>query len=136
MNYFLAKTEPGTYSIADLERDGTTVWDGVKNPLAVRAIKEMREGDRVFIYHSGAAPGIAGLALVTKAGAADPKDPSSAVAGFKFLLFFEQPTTLAEIKAAESFADWALVRQSRLSTMAVPGKFVAWMRKRYPGLEI
>ena len=53
MSYYLAKTEPGTYSIEDLEREGRTVWDGVTNPLAVRAIREMRPDDRVLIYHSG-----------------------------------------------------------------------------------
>ena len=53
MNYFLAKSEPGTYSIDDLERDRKTVWDGVTNPQAVRAIRSMKPGDKVFIYHSG-----------------------------------------------------------------------------------
>ena len=64
MSYFLAKTDPETYSIDDLEREKKTVWDGVTNPQAVRAIKEMRPGDRVFIYHSGGVSGVVGMALV------------------------------------------------------------------------
>ena len=67
MSYYLAKTEPGTYSIEDLEREGRTVWDGVTNPLAVRAIREMRPDDRVLIYHSGGVSAIVGLAAVRSA---------------------------------------------------------------------
>ena len=68
MNYFLAKTEPSTYSLEDLERDRRTVWDGVTNAQAVRAIREMRPGDRVFIYHSGGVSAVVGIALVLSAG--------------------------------------------------------------------
>ena len=64
MNYFLAKSEPGVYSIDDLKRDHKTTWDGVTNPQAVRAIREMKPGDRVFIYHSGGISAIVGLATV------------------------------------------------------------------------
>ena len=133
MNYFLAKTDPETYSIDDLERERKTVWDGVTNPQAVRAIKEMRPGDRVFIYHSGGAlSGVVGIAVVRSDSRPDPKNPKSAVADFEFSGRLEPPTTLAEIKASKLFDDWALVRQGRLSTMAAPEAFVEWMRKRYP----
>ncbi len=136
MNYFLAKSEPGTYSIDDLERDKRTIWDGVKNAQAVRAILQMQAGDRVFIYHSGGVSAIVGWAKVYGAGVPDPKNPKSAVAGFEFGGRLgdstNSPTTLSEIKQSQLFDDWALVRQSRLSTMAVPGPFVEWMRKRYP----
>ena len=64
MNYFLAKTDPETYSIDELERDHRTVWDGVTNAQAVRAIREMRPGDRIFVYHSGGVSGVVGLATV------------------------------------------------------------------------
>jgi predicted RNA-binding protein with PUA-like domain len=130
--YFLAKTEPDTYSIDDLQRDKRTVWDGVKNPQAVRAIKEMQPGDRVFIYHSGGVSAIAGVAVVLEGGRADPKDPKSAVADLGFFAKLESPVTLAEVKQSKLFEDFALVRQSRLSTMAVPEKFVAWVRKTHP----
>jgi predicted RNA-binding protein with PUA-like domain len=135
MSYFLAKTDPETYSIDDLEREHKTTWDGVTNPQAVRAIKEMQPGDRVFIYHSGAS-GVVGLAVVRGAGRPDPKNPKSAVADFEFIERLEPSTTLAEIKASKKFEDWALVRQGRLSTMAAPEKFVEWMRKKYPKAKI
>lgn len=141
MTYFLAKTDPDTYSIDDLERDKHTVWDGVTNPQAVRAIRAMQLGDRVFIYHSGSnsgegVTGIVGLASVRSAGRADPKNPKSAVADLAFLSRLDPPTSLAEVKQSGRFEDWALVRQGRLSTMAAPEKFVEWMRARYPGRKI
>ncbi len=132
MNYFLAKTEPSTYSIEDLERDHRTVWDGVKNAQAVRAVREMRPGDRVFIYHSGGVSSIVGIATVQSQPRDDAKNPKSAVVDLEFFRRLEPPLTLAEIKSSRKFDDWALVRQGRLSTMAAPEKFVAWMRNRYP----
>ncbi|HME10084.1 MAG TPA: EVE domain-containing protein [Bryobacteraceae bacterium] len=136
MNYFLAKTEPTTYSIGQLERDRKTVWDGVTNPQAVRAISEMQPGDKVFIYHSGGETAVVGLARVAAGGRPDPKNPKSAVADFEFLAKLDPPVTLAEIKQSHFFDDWALVRQSRLSTMKAPESFVAWMRQRYPKVRI
>ncbi|MGZ6195933.1 MAG: EVE domain-containing protein [Candidatus Binataceae bacterium] len=132
MNYFLAKTEPGTYSIDDLEREKRTAWEGVSNPQAVRAIRAMRPGDRVFIYHSGGASSVVGISIVRSEPRDDPKNPKSAVVDLEFAGRIEPPVTLAEIKQSGEFADWALVRQGRLSTMAAPEKFVAWMRERYP----
>jgi predicted RNA-binding protein with PUA-like domain len=132
MTYYLAKTDPETYSVDQLERDHKTVWDGVTNPQAVRAILAMQPGDKVFIYHSGGASGVVGLAVVRAAGRPDPKNPKSAVADFEFSGRLEPPTTLAEIKQSKLFDDWALVRQGRLSTMAAPASFVKWMQKRYP----
>ncbi len=136
MNYFLAKTEPSTYSIDDLERDGHTAWDGVTNPQAVRSIREMRQGDVVFIYHSGGVSSVVGKAVVKSPPRDDPKSPKSAVVDLEFAARIEPPVTLAEIKQSGKFDDWALVRQGRLSTMAVPEKFVAWMRARYPKAKI
>jgi predicted RNA-binding protein with PUA-like domain len=136
MNYFLAKTDPETYSIDDLERDKKTAWDGVTNAQAVRAIREMRAGDKIFVYHSGGVSGVVGMALVRTDGRPDPKNPKSAIADFEFLFRIEPPVTLKEIKESNKFDDWALVRQSRLSTMAAPANFVEWMRKRYPSAKI
>ncbi|HTS51176.1 MAG TPA: EVE domain-containing protein [Bryobacteraceae bacterium] len=132
MKYFLAKTDPETYSIDQLEKEKKTLWDGVNNPQAVRAIREMQPGDKVFIYHSGGLSAVVGLARVASEGRADPKNPKSAVADFEFLTRLDPPVTLAEIKQSKLFDDWALVRQGRLSTMAAPEKFVAWMRKKFP----
>jgi predicted RNA-binding protein with PUA-like domain len=132
MKYFLAKTDPETYSIDNLERDRRTVWDGVTNAQAVRAIREMRPGDRVFIYHSGGVSGVVGLATVRSEPRDDPKNAKSAVVDLEYAGRLEPATTLTEIKQSSEFADWSLVRQSRLSTMAAPEKFAEWMRKRYP----
>ena len=136
MTYFLAKTDPETYSIDDLEKQKNTIWDGVANPQAVRAIREMRPGDKVFIYHSGGQSGVVGLARVVSESRPDPKNPKSAVADFEFLTRLDPPVTLSEIKQSKQFDDWALVRQGRLSTMAAPGKFVEWMRKKFPKAKI
>ena len=132
MKYFLAKTDPETYSIDQLEKEHKTVWDGVNNPQAVRAIREMKPGDKVFIYHSGGLSAVVGLARVVKEGREDPKNPRSAVADFEFVERLEPEVTLAEIKQSKLFDDWALVRQGRLSTMEAPEKFVVWMRKKFP----
>ena len=141
MHYYLAKTDPDTYSIDDLERENLTIWDGVTNPQAVRALLAMEKGDRLFIYHSGGGSGsqisgIVGLADIRGAGRPDPKNPRSAVADVQFKFRLDPPTSLAEIKQSGKFSDWALVRQGRLSTMAAPDNFVEWMRSRYPGKKI
>lgn len=136
MQYFLAKSEPAVYSIHQLQRDGKTLWDGVRNPQAVKAILAMRPGDRVLIYHSGGVSAIVGLATVLTAGRPDPNDPKSAVIDLEFTALLDPPTTLADVKTSGLFADFALVRQSRLSTMPVPGAFVDWFRARYPATSI
>mgnify|MGYP000312525123 CR=1 FL=1 len=130
MAFFLAKTDPGTYSLADLEREQRTVWDGVRNPQAVRAVREMRPGDTLLIYHSGRESAIVGYAKVLSEARTDPRDAKSAVVEVEFGGRLDPPVTLAEIKKSGKFDGWALVRQGRLSTMAVPDEFVAWLRER------
>jgi predicted RNA-binding protein with PUA-like domain len=134
--YFLAKTEPTVYSIDQFQKDLRTIWDGVRNPQAVAAIRQIREGDRVFIYHSGGVSSIVGLARAVSNARPDPKDPKSAVVDLEYLMHIKPPVSLSEIKASGEFNDWALVRQSRLSTMTVPDKFLEWIRQRYPGARI
>jgi predicted RNA-binding protein with PUA-like domain len=136
MKYYLAKTDPETYSLSDLEREKKTVWDGVRNLQAIRAIREMRPADRVFVYHSGGESAVVGLARVASEPRADPKDSKLTVVDFEFIQRLDRATTLAEIKKSGEFGDWALVRQGRLSTMAAPEAFVEWMRKRYPRVKI
>src|ERR1700743_2967031 len=97
MTYYLAKTDPDTYSIDDLEREKQTVWDGVTNPQAVRAIREMKPGDRVFIYSSGGKSAVLGMAHVVSESRPDPKNAKSAVVELKFAGRLDPPTTLAEI---------------------------------------
>jgi predicted RNA-binding protein with PUA-like domain len=132
IGYFLAKTDPETYPAEQLEREGETVWDGVKNPQALRAIRDMKTGDRVFLYHSMGEAAIVALAEVVKEGRPDPKNPKLAFADFRFAGRISPPVTLREIKDSGKFADWALVRQSRLSTMAAPPEFVTWIRRLRP----
>ncbi len=133
MAYFLAKTDPASYSIDDLERDGRTEWDGVRNAQAIQAIKQFRPGDLVFIYHSQNEAAVVGLARVVSAPRPDATDPKSWVADLAFVRRLP-PVTLREIKASGEFADWALVRQGRLSTMTAPDSFAAWLRQR--GAEV
>jgi predicted RNA-binding protein with PUA-like domain len=136
MNYFLAKTDPETYSIDQFEREKKTTWDGVRNPQALRAIRDMRPDDRVFMYHSGGDSAVGALAKVVSEPRPDPKSPKLTVIDLEFLTRLDPPTTLREIKESGLFADWALVRQSRLSTMAAPQAFVSWMKKRYPKIKL
>lgn len=130
MNYFLAKTHPETYSVDDLEREKKTVWNGVRNPQAVRAIKEMKVGDKIFVYHSGGKSEIVGLMKVVSVPRPDPKEIKSWVVDVEFIRKFKEPVGLKEIKETELFDDWSLVRQGRLSTMSVPEKFVKWMGQK------
>ncbi len=136
VNYFLAKSEPLVYSISDLERDKTTTWDGIKSPQALQSVRAMRPKDRVFIYHSGGESRIVGIAEVISEPRTDPEEPKSLVVDLRFLHKLEPPTTLSEVKTSNLFNDWALVRQSRLSTMPMPPNVVAWMKKRYPKLRL
>lgn len=133
---FLAKTDPETYTIGQLEADRRTVWDGVTNPQALQAIRKMRPGDRVLIYHSGGESAIVGVAEVVSEPRVDPKTPKSMVVDLQYVGRVKPPITLREIKEAGKFSDWALVRQGRLSTMEAPGSFVKWARKMRPGSPI
>ncbi len=130
MAFFLAKTDPKTYSIDDLARDKTTVWDGVRNAAALLAIRAMRPGDEVLIYHSQGEAAIVGLARVDSEPRIDPIDPKSWVVDMTFVRRLSQPVTLSEIKESHLFDDWALVRQGRLSTMSVPENVVTWLKEK------
>jgi predicted RNA-binding protein with PUA-like domain len=129
VKYWLAKSDPETYSIDDLERDGTTEWDGVRHPVAVKHLKAMQAGDKVLIYHSQGQGAIVGLAEVAGDSKPDPNDEKSWLVNFKFLKKFPEPyITLKDIKATGQFDDWELVRISRLSTIPVPERFVEYLK--------
>jgi predicted RNA-binding protein with PUA-like domain len=130
MAYFLAKTDPTTYSIDDLERDKTTVWDGVRSAAALLAIRAMHPGDEVLIYHSQGEAAIVGLAQVVSEPRIDPNDPKSWVVDITYVRRLSQPVTLRKIKESHLFDDWALVRQGRLSTMSVPDKVASWLEEK------
>ena len=119
--FWLLKTEPEAYSYADLERDGATVWDGVSNNAALLHMRSMQPGDLALIYHTGDERRAVGLAEVTSAPYPDPRldDPKLVVVDVRPLRTLRQPVTLAEVKAEPAFADFALVRQGRLSVVPV-----------------
>src|SRR2546425_1327440 len=120
-NYWLLKTEPSTYSYADLEGDGRTTWDGVANALALKHLRAMKAGDRAFIYHTGEEKQIVGIAQIVSDAYPDSKadNPKFAVVDLKPSERLKRPVTLAEIKARKEFADFELVRMGRLSVMPV-----------------
>jgi predicted RNA-binding protein with PUA-like domain len=120
-NSWLLKTEPTTYSYDQLEKEGRTTWDGVRNNLALAHLRTMKAGDRVLIYHTGAEKAVIGLAKVAKAAYSDPKqdDPKLVVVDVIPERRLERPVTLAEVKAEASLKDLALVRMGRLSVMPV-----------------
>lgn len=120
MNYFLAKTDPDTYSLSDFENEGVTTWDGVHNNAALLFIRQMKPGDKVFIYESLSTKAIVGLAEVTTNPIENKADPRrSWVVDMKFIKRFKTPLPLSEIKANPDFQDFKLVRESRLSVMPV-----------------
>ena len=130
MAYFLAKTDPETYSIEQFEQEKETVWDGVRNAQAVRVIQSMQPDDLVFIYHSMGQAALVGLGRVISEPRPDPNDSKSWVVDMAFERRFPRPVTLSEIKATHLSDDWSLIRQSRLSTMSVPDVFVSWLYKQ------
>jgi len=122
MALYLFKEEPGTYSFADLERDGTTTWSGVKNALALKHLRAIRKGDRIFYYHTGGEKAVVGVMQATADASADPADETgkSVLVTVKPIRKLKKPVSLTAIKADAAFANWELVRQSRLSVMPVP----------------
>src|SRR5438309_7421772 len=112
--HYLLKTEPSVYSFANLQRDGTTIWDGVTNPAAVKHLREMLKGAKLVIYHTGDERQAVGTALVTSVDAGDPKKPRIEIKAGKPL---KDPVTLASMKSNKLFKDSPLLKQSRLSVV-------------------
>ncbi len=123
MDYVL-KTEPTVYSFANLEREKTTIWDGVTNPAAVKHLREMKPGERLVIYHTGEEKSAVGTASVVSVDAGDPKTPQVKIKVGKPIA---KPKTLAEIKARAAFADSPLVRQGRLSVVPLSAPQYSWL---------
>lgn len=116
---WLLKTEPSEYSFEDLERAGSAVWDGVRNPVALRNLRAMKKGELVIVYHTGDQKAAVGVAEVTRGAYADPKsrNPRLLVVDLSPVTRLARPVTLKEIKAMPQFAESPLVRQGRLSVV-------------------
>jgi predicted RNA-binding protein with PUA-like domain len=121
MAYWLFKEEPDHYSLEDLFRDKRTVWGGVENNLALKHLRSVQKGDRVLYYHTGKEKAIVGVMEVVKGPYPDPErdDSRFVVVDVKPVSRLDRPVSLSEIKANPKFADFALVRMSRLSVMPV-----------------
>jgi len=123
---FLLKTEPDDYSFADLERDGSTVWTGVTNAAAVKHLREMTNGDKLVIYHTGDQRQAVGTATVTAVNIGDAKTPLITInAG----VALSRPKSLADIKQHPLFAESPLVRQGRLSVVPLTEAQYEWFVK-------
>lgn len=118
---WLLKSEPSAYSFAQLQRDTRTVWDGVKNPMALKNLRQVQKGDGLFIYHTGGEKAVVGIATALSDAYPDPKknDPKLVVIDLAPVAPLSRPVTLAQIKASPRFQGWELVRLPRLSVMPV-----------------
>ena len=120
-NYWLLKTEPSTYSYADLTRDKRTTWDGVRSPAALGHMRSMKKGDEAFVYHTGDEKAIVGVAKLVSDPYPDPKlnEPKRLVVDLEPVRPLQQPVPLSVVKSDKRFEDLGLVRISRLSVMPI-----------------
>ncbi|HZP41547.1 MAG TPA: EVE domain-containing protein [Candidatus Binatia bacterium] len=118
---WLVKTEPGAYAFAQLERDGRTVWDGVKNALALKHLAAFAKGDQVLVYHTGDEKAAVGIARVVRGPYPDPKqkDPRLVVVDLEAVAALPHPVPLAAMRANRKLAGFDLLRLPRLSVMPV-----------------
>jgi len=125
---WLFKEEPDHFSFSDLERDGETLWDGVDNNLARKNLRLVQAGDQVLYYHTGKEKAIVGEMLVVESATPDPssEDPKAVVVKVRAVRSWSTPLTLARIKKDPELSSWDLVRNSRLSVMAVTA--AQWQR--------
>ncbi len=121
MNYWLLKTEPGTYSWDDLVKKGNDSWDGVRNYQARNNLRLMKKGDVTFVYHSGKNPGIVGLAEITREHYPDPAAHGGdwLAVDIKSLHKLNHFLPLQEIKQTAALKNMYLVRNTRLSVQPV-----------------
>jgi predicted RNA-binding protein with PUA-like domain len=120
-NRWLFKTEPSVYSFQQLQKDKKTMWDGVKNNLALKNLKDIKKGDEILIYHTGDEKAAVGVARALSGAYPDPsqKNPRMLVVDIEAVKPLPRPVTLAEVKANKKLANFDLVRLSRLSIMKV-----------------
>jgi predicted RNA-binding protein with PUA-like domain len=124
--HYLLKTEPTVYSFGDLQKEQSTIWDGVTNPVAVKHLRGMQKGEKLVIYHTGDEKSAVGTAMVESVDTSDAKVPKIRI---KVGHAIAMPHTLAEIKSQKLFADSPLVRQGRLSVVPLTDEQFAWLTK-------
>lgn len=119
--HWLVKSEPGSYAFERLAREGGTRWDGVRNPVARKNLAAMRVGDPVLFYHSGEGKAVVGLARVAREAYPDPtaKEGGWLAVDLEPVRALARPVPLSELKAAPALAGLALLRQPRLSVVAL-----------------
>lgn len=135
MQRWLLKTEPSTYSFAQLQKDKRAVWDGVKNPQALKNLGQVQPGDPIFIYHTGDEKAVVGIARALSGAYADPKhsNPRLLVIDIAPVAALAHPVTLADLKASSKFTGWELVRLPRLSVMPVSAEHWKEIERRAGG---
>jgi predicted RNA-binding protein with PUA-like domain len=119
MAYWLIKSEPGSYGLDDLVRDGGTEWDGIRNAAARLHLKAMQAGDEALLYHSGAEKAAVGIVRIVRGAQAEEKDPAWVSVRVEPLRPLRRPVTLATMKGDPRLAELAMIRQSRLSVSPV-----------------
>lgn len=119
MAYWLLRSEPDAYSWQDLEREGETEWDGVRNATARIHLKAMQPGDQAIFYHSNTEKACVGVMEITRAWRPDGADGKWASVSVKPVRALPQPVPLADIKAEPRLADLMMLKQSRLSCSKV-----------------
>jgi len=125
--YYLLKTEPSEYGFADLQKELSTIWDGVSNPVALKNLRSMNKGDKLVIYHTGDERRAVGTATVESVDAADLKNPQVRI---KASHLISHPVPLGEIKLSKLFADSPLLRQGRLSVVPLSKEQYEWITGR------
>ena len=125
--FYLLKTEPSEYGFADLQKDDTTFWDGISNPVALKHLREMKKSDKLVIYHTGEERQAVGTATVESADGSDAKNPRVKIKAGHLI---SHPVTLAEIKVSELFENSPLVRQGRLSVVPLSKEQYEWITGR------
>ena len=123
-NHWLVKSEPAKYAFADLQRDGKTVWDGVRNNAAALHLKAMKTGDEVLYYHSQEGLAVVGIAKVVKEAFPDATDPSGRFVAVELapVRALKCPVALKDMKANPALSSLEMIRQSRLSVSPVDRK--------------
>ena len=125
--YYLLKTEPSTYGFADLQKEESTIWDGVTNPVALKNLRNMQKGDKLVIYHTGDEKSAVGTASVESVDASDMKNPRVRIKAGKLI---PHAVSLSEMKTSQLFSESPLVRQGRLSVVPLTKEQYEWLTGR------